>query len=53
VKYNYHNVVKALEKLTMKVRDGNSHLTINVGAGRRPVVPRGFCSITERIKKEN
>lgn len=53
MKYNYYNVVKVLEKLIMKVRDGNSYLIINVGVGRRFVVLRGFCLIIERIKKEN
>lgn len=48
VKYNYHNVFKVLEKLTMKVRDGKSHLTMNVGAGRRPTVPPGGYAQLQR-----
>lgn len=51
VKYNYHNIFKALEKLTMKVRDGNSHLTMNVGAGRRPPSPQGVMLNYREIKR--
>lgn len=51
MKYNYHNVFKALEKLTMKVRDGKSHLTMNVGAGRRPTAPQGVMLNYREIKR--